>query len=346
MSGAGRSVSGRLTLAALVVLVVGSSLASAQSTRDSVAASLEYSREAGAESCPDEGAIEASVQRQLGSAVFEREPATRVANVVVRRAQGRFVARLALRSATGEGQGSREIESASDTCDELSEALSLALALALDPGPVAYVTEPVPEAPSAEVAEPVAAVVAPVVPNVVEPEPSPPTQPTQPTSSRWEVGLGLALGSGLLPEPGITGLLTAGLRFSHLALVLEAAATLEASTTLDTTTLETRSEFARLGACAFFFGDAPIDVGACGLGTLGVLHAESPMATDRSTSLLAAVGGRIAGRAHLLGPMSFEVRGDLHTNLARTEFSFSGDTLWRSPLLFGEISLVWVVRFL
>jgi len=98
-----------------------------------VAAQLEYTRDPVATRCPEPAALKDAVSEQLGYRVFERAPTTHILHVVITSARRGLRARVEVRAPDGTALGTREIDSPSLDCKELSAALTLAIRLALDP---------------------------------------------------------------------------------------------------------------------------------------------------------------------------------------------------------------------
>ncbi len=93
---------------------------------------LDVVRSAGADSCPDARRIAPEVTRRLGRDPFRLE-ADRTLEVLIAREPSRWRGDIVLRDATGAAVARRTIDSDSPECDALGRALSLALALAIDP---------------------------------------------------------------------------------------------------------------------------------------------------------------------------------------------------------------------
>jgi hypothetical protein len=96
-------------------------------------ASLSVSKKASAHSCPAEKELRANVTAILGYAPFHKG-ARRHVTAVLWAADGTFHARIKLLDArTHKTLGNRELSAAGPTCEALSEAMALAIALAIDP---------------------------------------------------------------------------------------------------------------------------------------------------------------------------------------------------------------------
>ena len=95
-------------------------------------ARLSWVRIAGAESCADADALKKSVAARLGRDPFAGSSSIDIEGTVAREPK-RWIAKLWMRDDKGAPLGERELTSDADTCASLSEAVSLAIALAIDP---------------------------------------------------------------------------------------------------------------------------------------------------------------------------------------------------------------------
>lgn len=137
-------------------------------------ARLTYERAGGASSCPAEDTLRAAVASRLGHDPFRADD-ERTAYVSIDGPKGGpFRATLKLLSRDGAVRGTRELRSASSDCDELFLAVTLALAIAIDPLHGDAPAPPATTAPVPEAAPPPA------------PPPSPPPAPPAPSASASE----------------------------------------------------------------------------------------------------------------------------------------------------------------
>jgi hypothetical protein len=113
-------------------------------------AHLRYARLDGAASCPSPMQTENAVKSRLGYDPF-RDDAKDVIEVFIEQYQGGLRARLQLKDTSGATRGKRELLSPSTDCSELSSALTLAIAIAVDPQ--AFLGGPPPPAPVASAPE-------------------------------------------------------------------------------------------------------------------------------------------------------------------------------------------------
>ena len=121
-----------LAVLALVRALLPAS-AEAASTPRPAQASLSVSKKASAHVCPSEKEFRRDVTAILGYAPFHTGARRRVTAVLWAK-EGTFHARIQLLDArTHHSLGSRELSAAGPTCEALSSAMALAIALAIDP---------------------------------------------------------------------------------------------------------------------------------------------------------------------------------------------------------------------
>jgi hypothetical protein len=133
---------------------------------------LDSRREAGAESCPDEQALQRAVAERLGLNPFSSD-AARTVSVRWKTSEAGFSAELSVTTETGATIGSRKLSSSKKDCSELAASTALALALIIDPLSLTRGPAPAPE-PEALPPPP------PPPSSSVEPEPPPPAPPAPP----------------------------------------------------------------------------------------------------------------------------------------------------------------------
>lgn len=131
---------------------------------------LSWVRGPGAELCSSEAALAGRVAARLGRDPFSDRAARSIEGLVVRKDE-RFSARIYVRDDRGALLGVREIEDASPTCSALDEAVTLAVALTIDPEAALQPPTPTPVEP-----------VSPAVPNAPPSAPSP-SAPSAPPSA-------------------------------------------------------------------------------------------------------------------------------------------------------------------
>ncbi len=116
-------------LAALTA--IGLSLAAPGPAHASPSAKLTYLRGPGTEKCPNEAALRAAVAARLGFDVFFPWARRTVVAEIVRGPRG-FRARLQIVGEDGVVLGVRAIDATSDSCEEVTRALALAISIAVD----------------------------------------------------------------------------------------------------------------------------------------------------------------------------------------------------------------------
>lgn len=207
--------------------------------------SLVYSRTPDAAACPDEAALRRAVATRLGSEAFTTtDVARRSVEVSISRSERGYRATVRTRLKDGPPSAERTLD-AGDRCDELIEAVALAISVALDPSAF--------DEPSAP-PEPAVPSEAPPTPSVSE----------RPAPIDFSVGLGAALGLGEAPAPAFSGALYGAVRHTWLGAVLEVRRSLEASGETDHGTVSTTSTAFLGGPCAhvaFAFGCAVAELG-------------------------------------------------------------------------------------
>src|SRR5262245_28813313 len=146
-------------LLALYVLGSACSIAAVASAEEQrPMATLTHTREAGAESCPDEQELKDAVSGRLGYLPFQATAPRRI-RVSVARTAGKLMATLVVEKDDAPAK-TRKLESAPGDCLELAQSVALAISVAIDPLGGARPAEPEPETAPAAAPEP-------------EPEPEP-----------------------------------------------------------------------------------------------------------------------------------------------------------------------------
>jgi hypothetical protein len=258
----------RKRLAFLAIYALHPAVASAQPMQS---ASLRVERSA-EEACPDERAIRAEVDRRLGRASFA-EGAPRSIVVEYRPSlRGRRRARITVREGTAEAPV-RDLSQDGPSCEALSEAVALAVALVIDPDAALRPAPPVPAAPAVTPAVPITCPEAPA-PSCPEcaacPSPPPPVAAPAPRRSlpaSW-IALSGGVAIGVAPAPSLSVGISAMVPLrGHWSLDL-GASYLPPVTTRDGTTsigrtvarvggcLDTTPTWMQLGFCAGVLGGA------------------------------------------------------------------------------------------
>jgi hypothetical protein len=116
-------------VAALVALTV--SVGAPRPARASPSAKLTYLRGPGTEKCPNEAALRAAVAARLGFDVFFPWARRTVVAEIARGPRG-YRAKLQIVGEDGVVLGVRAIDATSDSCEEVTRALALAISIAVD----------------------------------------------------------------------------------------------------------------------------------------------------------------------------------------------------------------------
>lgn len=313
----------------IVGVVTILSLAMARSALASMSPQLVYTRTPDALACPDDQTLRSAVAARFGYDPFVRQGRELVI-VQVSGGPGSYTGRVQLVDEQGLASGTRELSSSSDKCSELSDALALAISIALD----ALMNEP-PKPTAATESQPPEAQPAPPVawfaPDARDAPPKPPPKPASPSGpSPWSVGGDLAISAGYGPSPGPRVAAFARLRPSNgmpLSIALEVSADWSLSSTVYPAGSITSELYSANVAPCWHFRAALL----CALGQLGWLQASASEMTSPSSDgmLFAAVGARAGAEWPLSDRLFVRFHGDLLYDLERPRFaSTSGDTTW------------------
>ncbi len=295
---------------------------------------IAFSR-AGAEACVPQAALEGAISALLGYDPFagRAAPDREVELSITPEANG-FSARLTLRDARGTFLGERTLAVMAGGCEDLTEALALALATAIDPVRLAA-RAPVAPAPAAP-ASPAAP--APVC-EAQAPPPAPPRPAAPPPELTASLGALGALGAAPRLNPG--ALLDLTLRFPRFALMLGGRADWPASASFGGGNVSTALLTGEIAPCFRAGG-----FGACALALVGSETAAAsglPGSTPRA-AFYAAAGARLLGEWTIAGPFAVRAAADLTAPLTR-ENVLVGDALaFTSPALAIAGSLSAVLR--
>ena len=296
---------------------------------------LSWVRAKGAEACVDRETLAKDVNARLGRDAFGGAP-TRSIEGLVTREGNKWVAHLYVRDAAGALAGDREITSEAADCTALSGAVTLAIALMIDPEaafappPVVSASASTPVASasaSASVLTPPSASAS-TIPSVVA---GPPAL-TPPPSVVVDARVGVT--SGLVPKVAPIALLgfegTAAIHPRVRALFVPATRTDDGSVGFGITAVD-------LGACARLASDETVSLSACASGTVGVIHAYvfglSPVTPGDRAWVAAATG--LDGTLRLVGPVRLVFGIEALWPFTRYRFLAEGRTepLFRQPFV-------------
>ena len=179
---------------------------------------LSWVRGVGAENCPNAEQLGAAVEARLGRDAFS-EPASRHIEGSVARAEGAWRVQLRVMGADNAVLGSRELEANGPDCASIADAVSLAVALTIDPHALDERHDPATVVPSAQ---PLLAPPAPSPPAPRQPDPStsaaPRAAPESSTPSASLTGEVVPRGLfavGVVPEAGLGAELGSELRLGR-----------------------------------------------------------------------------------------------------------------------------------
>lgn len=275
---------------------------------------LEWVRLEGAESCIDGVELERRVKRRLGTEPFDARAARSIEGMVQRSGEV-WRAQIVVRARPDDANPPRrELESAAGECDSLSNAVVLAVALAIDPA--AAFSDPAGKAPPS--LPPVEAPKAP-------PAPEPSIAPSEATlAGRAELTLAGQL--GLLPQASFgLGLGTATVLTSRFELGLRARAFPETEVSGDPSYAVGLAALT-LELCGVARPGTVVELRACAGPSLGLLHA-SVLTGDRTQpgqrASLAAELGFDAAFA-LTRKLAFELGARAAVPVTRYRFTLEG----------------------
>lgn len=301
-------------------------------------ARLEYTRGAGAETCPTEDELKGTIAARLGYDPFS-QTATRVVAVRVSRQGAELRAQLDIRGDAG--AGSRTLASPSRDCRELMASLAVAIAIGIDPLSLTRPTAPPPPPlppPPPSAPEP--------APKVVQPEPSPsppvPPRPSEPIRARASLGVVAGFGAAPSTTAGITAQLGAKWRSFSLAAEGRGDFPVSSATVSGGGSVSASLLVGSLVACLHRGVFA-----ACPIGTLGVMRASGRSVTDplQDTKFYAATGGRVAVELPLSSVLALRIHGDVLAALTQITLRLNGRDVWTSPPVSGGLGTALVATF-
>jgi hypothetical protein len=306
-------------------------------------ARLDYDVGADITGCPSEAEIKNAVGARLGYEPFDDAAPETIAATIARTADV-LEARIAVRDAKGKLTGSRSIRSPGRDCAELSEAMTLAISIAIDPLSIARPPPaPAPPAPPPQPsAEPTTCAPCPAP---VKPEPCPPP-PDPDDAVFFRASAGALMAFGVAPLPITAGFTAdAGLRWRALSVDVEGRADIPVSAEKEPAVVASHILVASLVPCGHYSLLA-----ACGVVSLGVLRGSTPDLGGRDSTFYAAAGARVAAEIPLYGSSSLQalalrVHADLQAPLTRTTLYVQGVEAWQTPPLHGALGLALMGEF-
>jgi len=332
MNGGARSFLALGTACALGVVGV---LAQGDEAPKGETARFAWARGAGAESCASAAELQADVDKRLGRDAFA-EPVSKSIEGTVTREGGKWIARLYVRDLSGVLLGQREITSDASDCKALGSAVTLAVALAIDPEAALAP----PPSVSASASTSASSSSKPKKKPIAEPPLPPPLVvylPMNDPERGTTVSARAVIASGLLPRPAIGAALAVDpdrLRTFHPTF---GAVILPSTRIAPDEQVGFAFSALWLGGCARLAGDERVVVSACASAWLGVMHAVvyslEPVAPgDRFWAGLSGTG---RASVHLVGPLFGDLGFDLVFPLTRHRFLAENrqDDLFQQPFV-------------
>lgn len=293
---------------------------------------LSWVRGAGAEDCPNAEQLASAVERRLGRDAFS-EPALRHIEGSVARVERSWRVQLRVMGADNAVLGSRELEADGPDCSSIADAVSLAIALSIDPAALAEQHEKMTVVPSEQ------PLITPSPPARSQPAPRPkldtttfaapsrvPKASTPAASLTGEVAPRGLLAVGILPQPGFGAELGAELGLGRsLGLSMSMAYLSEARTAGGQFGLSVAA--GSLGLCFWALERPRAVLKLCGELMAGAVQVVvyDPIPTNPGEHLWLAprLGPRFAFR--MSEGLSLELSGFAIIPLVREEFSIVGD---------------------
>jgi len=331
---------------------VAIALAAVASTLPALAAPstrLTYVRGAGADSCPDEGALRRAVEQRLGYDPFfpwaDRTIVARIAGDA-RGVRGT----VELLDKSGILRGSRELTAPSTQCGELISGMALAISIAIDPKSVDRAAAPANDEPAAD---PAVAEWTTARADEVERQTPPAAGQAHPASAEKrapndegsfvpDLGAGVAVATGLAPGFGVGPTLAALIHLHAWSLGVEGRYLFMPGTRVGPALVSsTVVEGAFLGC---FNAGAPFACAMASVGRVGISGSGLARSRDDSAAV-ARLGGRLGADV----PLSTEwfLRGylELSAALNRPVVDVDGHSFWGTSPLAGSLGVALHRRF-
>lgn len=309
----------------LILLLPQLARAEAPRTTESTALRLHVQREAGAAPCDDREQLARRVAAILGrSASAAGRNGELVITVRFAREGDALVAQV---SASGPKPGVRTLRDAGPSCQGLSEAVAVAIALLSDDAQAS-------SAPFASPPPPATAPEAARTPALADAAPPPPE------AARWQphATLSAAAGYGLGGAGTWLGVARVGARDAHWVLDLGVAASLPTRASFEGGAVQTSLWFSMARGCYLLAAGRSLEVGPCAqLGVGRLRGAGDDYGEARSANLLWTAMSLGLGAEVRLGPhASLTLEGSLWLPLERHTFSVQNRGIaWESKPIAG-----------
>jgi hypothetical protein len=280
--------------------------------------------------CPASKTMENAIAARLGFFPFD-ERGTVLVRATIRSEAQELIGVVEMTDQSGKVVGRRVLRSSSSDCEGLTEAMAVAISVALEPlalrppesprssAPASFTPAPAPPSSSASSAP------GPVEPARVPPLRNPHAEPIEPP--RLHASLGAMTTTGTTPGTalGVTG--QVGIRRSSWSAALEGRAELVTVTHVDDSEVHTSLVSGWLVPC---WQGSPWM--ACAIAGAGSLRVEGKEVDEpkRDQAFYAALGGRVGAEIPVYGSMFLRLHGDLAMALTRTTFFLSDQARWSS----------------
>lgn len=332
-----------LALAAMVTLLPRISMAEQQAR-----ARLEYERPEDVEGCPDERSLRDAVSARLGYEPFApfapfADDADQTVVAAIRSTEDGLVGRVELRSEDGELLGERRLESPGLDCREFASALTLSIALAIDPLAIERAESGEGQTPGVQtheedeeerenVTQPVVTASEPTIESESESE----SQVSQPSTNEEEprdriavrVRLNAHGSLGTAPRLAFGMDLQVGIRWRFFSIGLEGRADVPATDEALGGQVKTMLMHLSLVPCLHWHV-----IAGCAVVGGGALRGEGEGYFNNEHQFLQywTVGGRLAVEVPLVRWLLFHAHLDLLGAPVRIELTVDDVIAWRSP---------------
>jgi len=309
---------------------------------------LVYSRAPGTEQCPEQEIVRRAVATRLGyDPFFPSSDKTIIARIW--RDGEQLKGDVELVDEHGLRLGRRELTGAGGDCGDLVRAMALSISIAIDPKSAeTYGQGPADEPTTSASPEPAPA---PPEPPALPPPAVPPG--AVPSSKRshfasvaepelvGSAGLGLSALFQLVPKTTLGAFGFASVQHAGWSLGLEGRADLPVTAKLRGVDVRVSSYALSVAPCwhvGFAF--------ACELTSLGLLSATGvESGAKNGTRALVLVGARLGAEFSLLPSLGLILQADGLISPWPVELVAQGSSLWRSPVLAGDLGLAGVMHF-
>jgi hypothetical protein len=321
---------GLAAIAPIVILVATRQRASAD---EPSTARLSWVRAPGAETCIDRDTLAHDVSTRLGRDAFGGSPSRSIEGIITRDG-AKWIAKLYVRDLAGAAIGDREIASDAADCQALGSAVTLAIALVIDPeaalGPPPSASTSTSAPVTSITSASLTAIPAASVPSVIIERSESPIAPVHPVIVEARFGVT----AGLVPKVAPVALLgfegTTTIHPRVLAMMVPGTRTDDGSVGFGLTA-------ANVGACANLAADDSVSVSACLGAMVGVIHSYvyslSPV-TPGDRAWVGATSG-LDGTLRVAGPLRLLFGVEAAWPITRHRFLAEGraEPLFRQPFV-------------